>query len=306
METLRAMEMFVETVEQGSFAAAARSLGVGNSAVSKQVSQLEESLGVRLLQRTTRSLSLTAEGEYYLQECREILEQVDAARDTVSALADQTRGTLSISAPPTFGQLWLSSILCQFREAYPDIEIEVLLTDQILDVVSDSFDVAIREGNPEDSSLIGRRLADNAYRVCASPSYLERAGRPETPSDLTDHACITSLDHSPLKNWRFIDGNETVTIDVSGPIATNLFTLMRKAALEGQGIVRLPSYAVERYIASGDLVPLFDDLVPDHGGIWALYPSRRLVPKRVETFLEFLETKMREDRAGRDEVLEDR
>jgi DNA-binding transcriptional LysR family regulator len=300
METLRAMEMFVEAVEQGSFAAAARSLGVGNSAVSKQISQLEETLGVRLLQRTTRSLSLTAEGDYYLEECREILEQVDAARDTVSALADQTGGTLSVSAPPTFGQLWLSSILCQFREAYPEIEFEVLLTDEILDVVSDSFDVAIREGNPEDSSLIGRRLADNTYRVCAAPSYLERAGRPENPSDLTEHACITSLEHAPLKKWRFTRGDETVTVDVSGPIATNLFTLMRRAALEGQGIVRLPSYAVERYIASGELVALFEDQVPDHGGIWALYPSRRLVPNRVETFLEFLQTKMREDAAPGD------
>lgn len=298
METLRAMQMFVETVEQGSFAAAARSLDVGNSAVSKQVSRLEEELGVRLLQRTTRSLSLTPEGEYYLEECQEILERVDAARDTVSALADQTRGILCISAPPTFGQLWLSSILCQFREAYPSIDIEVLLTDEMLDVVSDAFDVAIREGNPEDSSLVGRRLADNTYRVCAAPSYLERAGRPETPSDLTDHACITSLSHEPLCRWRFVDGDTTETIDVSGPIATNLFTLMRKAALEGQGIVRLPAYAVEPHIASGDLVPLFDDLVPDHGGIWALYPSRQLVPKRVETFLEFLETKMSEDRAA--------
>jgi len=297
METLRAMEMFVEVVEQGSFAAAARSLGVGNSAVSKQVSQLEETLGVRLLQRTTRSLSLTDEGEYYLQEAREILERVDAARDTVSALAEQTGGTLSISAPPTFGQLWLSSILCQFREAYPEIEFKVLLTDEILDVVSDSVDVAIREGNPEDSSLIGRRLADNAYRVCAAPSYLERAGRPETPSELTDHACITALDHSPLKHWRFTQGDETVTVDVSGPISTNLFTLMRKAALEGQGIVRLPSYAVERYIASGELVSLFEEQVPDHGGIWALYPSRRLVPNRVELFLDFLQKKVRDEGA---------
>ena len=295
MESLRAMEMFVETVEQGSFAAAGRSLEVGASAVSKQVSRLENDLGVRLLQRTTRSLSLTTEGEYYFEECYEILKQVDAARDTVTALADETRGTLRISAPPTFGQLQLSEILRDFRDAYPSMRVEVLLTDEMLDVVSDSFDVAIREGNPDDSSLIGRRLADNTYRVCAAPSYLERAGRPSPPPELAAHECITSLSHEPLRNWTFEKGDSTETVDVSGPIATNLFTLMLDAALDGQGIVRLPAYAVEKHLESGELVSLFDDRVPDHGGIWALYPSRQLVPKRIERFLDFLESRVAKD-----------
>ena len=297
MESLRAMQMFVETVEQGSFAGAARSLGVGASAVSKQISRLEEQLEVRLLQRTTRSLSLTPEGDFYLEECYEILRRVDAARDTVSALADQTRGTLCVTAPPTFGQLWLSSIICQFRDEYPAIHIEVLLTDELLDVVSDSFDVAIREGQPEDTSLIGRRLSENTYRVCASPAYLERAGTPETPAELTDHDCITALSHlshEELAGWRFDDGEASQTVSVSGPISTNIYTLMRTAALDGQVIVRLPAYAVDKHIEAGELVSLFGDRVPNDGGIWALYPSRRMLPKRVELFLDFLETQMKD------------
>lgn len=288
METLRAMRMFVETIERGSFAAAARASGVGASAVSKQVARLEEELGVRLLHRTTRSLSLTEEGEYYLEECYDILGRVDAARDTVSALADQTRGTLKVSAPPTLGQMWLGSIVNQFRDAHPSISVQVWLSDEILDPVTDSFDVAIRVGELEDSSLIGRRLADNAFCVCAAPSYLERAGRPQSPEDLREHDCITSVRYEPLRYWEFkVDGESTV-IDAEGSMSTNSFQLMLKAALNGQGLVRLPLFAVSEHLESGALEPVLEGLVPSEGGIWALYPSRRLLPRRVELFLELM------------------
>lgn len=288
METLRAMRMFVETIERGSFAAAARARGVGASAVSKQVARLEEELGVRLLHRTTRSLSLTEEGEYYLEECYDILGRVDAARDTVSALADQTRGTLKVSAPPTLGQMWLGSIVNQFRDAHPSISVQVWLSDEILDPVTDSFDVAIRVGELEDSSLIGRRLADNAFCVCAAPSYLERAGRPQSPEDLREHDCITSVRYEPLRYWEFkVDGESTV-IDAEGSMSTNSFQLMLKAALNGQGLVRLPLFAVSEHLESGALEPVLEGLVPSEGGIWALYPSRRLLPRRVELFLELM------------------
>lgn len=288
METLRAMRMFVETVERGSFAAAARAQGVGASAVSKQVARLEEELEVRLLHRTTRSLSLTEEGQYYLEECYEILSRVDAARDTVSALADQTRGRLKVSAPPTLGQMWLGSVVNQFRDAHPSISVQVWLSDEILDPVTDSFDVAIRVGELEDSSLIGRRLADNAFCVCAAPSYLERAGRPQSPDDLREHDCITSVRYEPLRHWEFdVDGEATI-IDVSGSMSTNSFQLMLKAALNAQGLVRLPLFAVSEYLESGALEAVLEGLVPAEGGIWALYPSRRLLPRRVELFLELM------------------
>lgn len=288
METLRAMEMFVETVEQGSFAAAGRALDVGASAVSKQVASLEDELETRLLHRTTRSLSLTDEGEYYLEQCKDILRRVDAARDTVSALADQTRGKLRVSAPPTLGQLWLSSVLADFRAAYPSIRVEVLLTDEIIDVVEDQFDVAIRVGELADSSMIGRRLADNEYCVCAAPSYLAKAGRPESPQELLEYDCITSIRYEPLRRWAFSSDGSTRVIDVEGSMSTNSYALMLSAVLGGQGIVRLPLYAVSNHLESGALVSLFEGMVPANGGIWALYPSRRLLPKRVESFLDFI------------------
>ncbi|MGM0554894.1 MAG: LysR substrate-binding domain-containing protein [Myxococcota bacterium] len=288
METLRAMEMFVQTVEQGSFAAAGRSLGVGASAVSKQVAGLEEELETRLLHRTTRSISLTDEGEYYLQECRGILRRVNVARDTVSALADQTRGKLRVSAPPTLGQLWLSSVIGEFRKAYPSIRVQALLTDEVIDVVDDQYDVAIRVGELADSSMIGRRLADNQYCVCVAPEYLDRAGTPGSPEELVDFDCITSIRYEPLRRWAFTQNGSTTTVDVTGSVSTNSYALMLSAVLGGEGIARLPLYAVADRIESGALVTLFDGAVPPNGGIWALYPSRRLLPKRTESFLEFV------------------
>ena len=288
METLRAMEMFVETVEQGSFAAAGRALGVGASAVSKQVARLEDELETRLLNRTTRSLALTDEGEYYLAECREILRRVDAARDTVGALADQTRGLLRVSAPPTLGQLWLSSVLGAFRETYPSMRVQVLLTDDPVDVVEEQYDVAIRLGQLEDSSMIGRRLADNTYCICAAPEYLEREGTPQAPGDLLDHDCITSIRYAPLRRWEFTADGSTSVYEPTGSIATNSYALMLSSVLRGEGIAKLPLYAVDEHLSSGALVSLFDGMVPINGGIWALYPSRRLLPKRTESFLEFV------------------
>ena len=286
--TLKAMKIFVAIVESGSLAAAARSLSVGPSAVSKQLSSLEESLGVRLLQRTTRSISLTNEGEYFYEECQAILADLVEAQDTVAALADRVMGTLRLAAPPTFGHLWLGPVIQEFRTLYPELTVEVWLSDDDVDLVHDGFDIAIRDGRLADSTHRARRLADGRYAVCASPDYLERQGRPRTPEELLEHDCITSIRYSPLNRWEFRHGDAREILEVSGTLSTNSFALMLDAALEGQGICRLPLFAVARHLRSGRLSSLFPDQIPPQGGIWAVYPTRAHLPRRIELFLDFL------------------
>ena len=286
--TLKAMKIFVAIVEQGSLAAAARSLSIGPSAVSKQLSSLEESLGVRLLQRTTRSISLTNEGEYFFEACQAILADLLEAEDTVAALADRVVGTLRIAAPPTFGHLWLGPVIQEFRSLYPELTVEVWLSDDDVDLVHDGFDIAIRDGHLADSTHHARRLAEGRYAVCAAPEYLERRGRPSSPADLLEHDCITSIRYTPLKLWEFQRGDTREVLEVSGTLSTNSFALMLDAALQGQGICRLPLFAVARHLRSGRLCSLFPDQIPPQGGIWAVYPTRAHLPRRVELFLDFL------------------
>lgn len=288
METLRAMQMFVSTVEEGSFAGAGRRLEISASAVSKQVANLEDELGVRLLQRSTRSLSLTPEGELYHAECRRILAAVEDAREGLSALSEQPRGKLRVTAPAVLGQTRLGAVLQEYRHRFPEVDVELYLTDAVVDIVYDAYDVAIRVGSLDDSSLIGRRLADNKYIVCAAPAYLERHGAPESPAALLEHNCLTSVKYEPLKKWRFQTDQGEQFFEVSGSLSTNNTLVMRQAVLDGEGIALLPYYMVDDELAGGRLVSLFDGQVPANGGIWALYPSRRLLPFRVETFLELL------------------
>lgn len=288
MITLKAIETFVEAIEAGSLAGAARSLGVGPSAVSKQISSLEDALGVRLLQRTTRSISLTNEGEYFLQQCQQLIATLDEARDTVAALAGKNIGTLRVAAPPTFGHLWLSPVLRDFRSLHPELKVEVLLIDEDVDLVHDGFDIAIRDGELPDSSMVARRLFEGRYAVCASPQYLETQGRPKVPKELLQHDCITSIRFAPLKRWEFLIDDLREYLEVSGNLSTNSYALMLDAALQGQGICRLPMFAVAHHIQTGKLVSLFEDQIPAHGGIWAVFPTRTHLPRRVSLFLDFL------------------
>lgn len=288
METLRAMRMFVCTVEEESFAGAARKLGISASAVSKQVASLEKELGVRLLQRTTRSLSLTPEGELYHAESRRILAAVEEAHEGLWALAERPRGKLRVTAPTVLGQTRLSAVVRAYRQAFPDVDVQMYLTDTVVDIVYDAFDVAIRVGSLDDSSLICRRLAANDYVVCASHAYLERHGTPEHPEALLEYNCLTALNCEPLREWRFLTDKGEQRISVSGTLSTNNALVMRQAVLDGEGIALLPRYMVVEDLANNRLASLFDGQVPANGDIWALYPSRQLLPRRVEAFLELL------------------
>ena len=288
MISLKAMQTFVATVEAGSLAGAARALAIGPSAVSKHLASLEETLGVRLLQRTTRSISLTNEGEYFFEECQRILADIAEARDTVAALADRTTGTLRVAAPPTFGHLWLAPVINEFRALHPGLAVQVWLSDDDVDLVHDAFDIAIRDGELPDSSLMARRLADGHYAVCASPAYLDAHGTPAAPTDLLHHDCITSIRFAPLNRWEFRRGDTREVLEVSGTLSTNSYALMLDAALQGQGICRLPLFAVARHLRAGRLLSLFPDQIPSLGGIWAVYPTRTHLPRRIDLFLDFL------------------
>jgi DNA-binding transcriptional LysR family regulator len=280
-------EVFIVVADAGSFAEAARLLGVVPSTVSKKISALEERLGVTLFLRTTRSLSITAEGRMLYDEAREVVSRVDAIEEQLAVHADEPRGKVRITTFPDFGQLLLCRYLPEFHAKYPEIDIELSLTNRSVDIVGESFDVAIRYGVLPDSHLQARILGKYDYFVCASPDYLERCGRPETPADLADHACMTDLHTPSIRRWVFDVDGQRVEINPRGPLQADDPIARYFAATGGMGITVLPSLVARDAVKTGELVLLFEENPLHLGPIWALHAARETTPARVEVFLEF-------------------
>ena len=293
------LKLFVQVAQQGSFAAAARQLGVVPSTVSKRIAALEEHFDARLIQRTTRTLSLTAEGRTLLDEARPILARLQRLEERLTRRVEEPVGTLRITTIHAFGQLHLARLLPRFHQRYPEIRVELSLSDRVVDLVEESFDVAIRFGVLPDSSLRARRLGRNLYRLCASPEYLARRGRPSHPRELEGHACLTDQAYPPLRTWVFsLPGGERVEIEPDGPLQTEDPVARYYATLHGMGIAALPAYVAGDAVARGDLEVLFGAHPLDLGYIWALHVSRDRVPRRVEAFLEFTLEELGQDGPG--------
>ncbi|CUW38183.1 Transcriptional regulator(Winged helix-turn-helix transcription repressor DNA-binding,6-286) [Magnetospirillum sp. XM-1] len=279
---------FVRVAETGSFSEAARRLGLSKSMISRQVSALEADLGVRLLHRTTRSLSPTEAGRAYLERCQRILADLDEANLLVSHLQAVPRGRLRVSAPLSFGIGHLSACLPGFLERYPEIELEMGFTDRHVDLVEEGWDVAVRIGRLADSSLIVRRLAPVRRLAAASPAYLERRGAPTRPEELAAHDCLTH-GNAVHSEWRFVgDDGKPLQVEVGGRFHADNGDVLRDMALAGMGIVLLPSFFLGDDIRAGTLVPLLERYVPLDSSLNAVYPHGRHLSPKVRAFVDHL------------------
>ncbi len=288
MENLSEMAVFAKVVQQRSFTAAARDLGLSKSAVSKQVGRLEDRLGARLLNRTTRKLSLTEVGTVFYERCARIVEEAQAAADEVSSMAAAPRGRLRVNAPMTFGTLHLGPVIADFLEAHVEIEVDLVLDDRFSDLVEEGFDVAIRIAALLDSSLIVRRLAPSRSVLCAAPDYLRRHGRPEKPEDLSQHNCFGYLYRGSGTDWTLNGAKGPISIPLHGNLRANNGEVLRHVALAGTGIVALPSFIVGDDLRTGRLTELLPEAVPQTHSIHAVYPHRRHLMPKVRAFVDFL------------------
>ena len=283
------MGVFQRVVERGSFAGAAEDLGLSPSAVSKLVTRVELRLGVRLINRTTRRLALTPEGEIYLERSRDILRAVEAAEAEIASVRLSPRGHLRVHAFPAFAVDHLGPALPDFLARYPHVTFEFLVTNRFVDVIGENVDIALRVGQLSDSTLVARKIVDLTQVVCASPKYLAAYGRPALPSDLARHSCLT-LSHIPgSARWPFRVKGEQVRIDVRGAIAADSGHMLMKLAIEGAGIVRLGDNVVANAIKEGLLEPVLQDLQePENYPLWAVLPPGRQRTPKVRVFLDFL------------------
>ena len=279
----------LDVVEAEGFSAAARKKGRSKALLSKYVRELEDELGVLLLNRTTRQFSMTEAGHTYYQRAAEIVREVDSLQDAVRETSSDVRGRIKVSAPRAFADAQIGQSLIDFCVAYPEIVMDVRLDDRFVDLVEEGFDLAIRITQLEDSSLIARRLASLTVQLCAAPELLARVGRPERPDALSGLPCIVDTNGRSRGNWRFRgpDGSP-VTIAVAGPIEFNSPMACRWAAVSGLGFAMLPDFVAASEIRSGRLVPVLEDFMLADGGIYAVYPHRRYLPAKVRVFVDFL------------------
>ncbi|MBD2463535.1 LysR family transcriptional regulator [Oscillatoria sp. FACHB-1407] len=290
MSRLQDLEVFVQVVESGNFAKAAAQLQLNPSAVSRRISNLEDHLGVRLFNRTTRSLSLTEVGKRYFNRCLNILGDIEEAEQEARQHSDEPQGLLQVSCSTFFAYQVILSRLTEFLNQHPQVRLKLVLTDDVVDVVAEGVDVAIRIGELADSSLIARRLVSNRRIVCAAPAYLERHGIPMTPDDLAQHNCLVlSAYKTTLNQWRFKDGSGYREMSVQGNFEVNSGNALYKALLAGVGISRVATALVTCDLQSGRLIRLLEDYEDDtDGGIYAVFPSDRYLLPKVRVFVEFL------------------
>lgn len=288
-EHLGAMAVFARVVEAGSFSGAAAALGLSKSAVSKQVARLEDRLGVRLLNRTTRQLSLTEAGTAFYDHCRQLVADAEAAEAAVTHLASAPRGTLRVTAPMSFGQHHVAPALPAFLAAYPELSVDLQLNDRWVDVIEEGFDLAIRIGQLPDSSLVARRLAPMRRVLCAAPSYLKARGRLHHPRDLAAHSCLIYSYLASGREWRFQGPDGLVRVQVSGPLEINNGDALLAATRAGAGIANLPSFIASADICAGrveNVLPQWRD--PDAGAVQAVFPAGRNLSPKVRVFVDFL------------------
>ena len=283
------MEAFVQVVERDGFSAAARMLGMTPSAVSKLVTRLETRLGVRLLQRTTRALHLTADGEAFYAAARRIVAEIETLENEITGQSGTPHGPLKVTTSLAFSTHQLAPIIGEFLQRYPAVQLELLPTDRVVDVIDERIDVAIRIGKLADTSFMARKIGEDVRLICAAPSYLARRRTPQRPEDLAHHDCIVNRDRPELNRWPFrIDGNIRL-IEVGGRLAVNEGEAQMRLALQGLGIVCLTRLTLAGAIQRGELVPLLGDFYAEEPvPIHAVYPHRRHLAPKVTAFVNFL------------------
>ncbi len=293
--TLDGVAVFVEVVDAGGFTAAARNLGHSVSFVSKEITRLEDRLGVRLLNRTTRNVSPTDIGRAYYDRCRQIVDDAQDAERGITEAHENPQGLLRISAPVSFCLSYLNDALPEFLADYPDIAMNIETNDRLVDVIAEGFDVVIRAGYLKDSNLIARRLMRSRLLMVAAPDYLARHGTPQTPSDLTDHACIAYAYKQVTTHWDFLDPEKgSVGVTVSPRVVCNSAETEIALAVAGVGISGAPSFICHREVEDGRLIPILEHFKLPPIGVYAVYPHRAHLSAKVRVFVDFLVRKFGE------------
>ena len=283
------MAIFQRVAERGSFAGAADDVGLSPSAVAKLVTRLETRLGVRLINRTTRRLSLTTEGEIYLERAREILAAIETAEAEISSARLTPRGHLRVHALPFIAVRHLAPVLPDFLTRYPQITFDFMVTNRIVDIIGENVDISLRIGALNDSALVARKIVALPRIVCASPSYLARHGRPAKPADLADHSCLTLSRNPGSATWPFRVDGKLVQVQVNGPVSADSTAMLLGLAVQGAGILRLSEHVVAEAIQKGELEPVLQKVQdPEQYPLWALLPPGRNQAPKVKAFLDFL------------------
>ncbi|MBU6259711.1 MAG: LysR family transcriptional regulator [Burkholderiales bacterium] len=289
MDRLKQIESFVAVAAKGSLTAAAQAEGVAPAVMGRRIDGLEERLGVKLLLRTTRRISLTHEGSAYLEDCQRILAELANAEASVSAGGVKASGHLRVTAPAGFGRRHVAPLVPAFRAAHPDVSLSLNLSDRVVDIVNEGFDCAIRVGVLPDSSLVSVRLADNRRLCVASPDYLQRRGTPLEPAELMRHDCLMlSSDASQSRGWSFTVDGEVVHLRPSGPLDCSDGQVLHAWCLGGQGIAWRSTWEVESEVAAGRLVVLLEGYAAPPNGIYAVFPQRRHLPLRVRLWIDYV------------------
>ncbi|CAB3718810.1 HTH-type transcriptional regulator DmlR [Achromobacter animicus] len=292
--------LVVELARAGGMSAAARELDVTPAAVSKRLAQIEARLGVRLFNRSTRRLSLTAEGEVYLENARRILGEIDDLDALIASRQAAPRGLLKVNAPLGFGRSYIAPAIAEFAQQYPEVSLQLQLTDRPADFVREAFDVAVRFGDLPDTSLIARKIAPNRRLVCASPGYLKKHGTPTTPHDLARHQCIVLRQNDAAYGlWRFTKGRRSETVKVRGNLSSNDGEVTLTWGLAGLGILQRAEWDLARYLRSGRLVQVLEDYALPQADIYAVFPERHHLSAKVRVFVDFLVAYFGEGSEGR-------
>ncbi|GAA66831.1 LysR family transcriptional regulator [Pseudoalteromonas sp. BSi20429] len=287
MDLLKSIQVFEQVAQQQSFSRAAESLNLVPSAVSRQINELEKWLDIRLINRTTRSLSLTEDGKAYLLKLSDIRAQVTELRRSKTQ-QQQIKGLIKITAPIMIGQYMLPVALAEFKELHQDVDLAISLMNRKVELVEEGFDLAIRVGHLNDSTMVARNIGNMRFKTVASPHYINTHGMPSTPKDLKNHRCLINTAVTNAKRWSYlIDGKSTV-IKVAGSLEVNDSQSLKAFAIANQGIAQLPSFYVDAAVQSGELIEILSDYVPSPLPVNLLYPSQRLLSPTVRALVDYL------------------
>lgn len=288
MSEMDDLAAFAVLIEAGSFTLAAQQLGCSKGQLSKRISQLEAQFSVVLLQRTTRRLSLTAAGAALLPQAQALVVQVEKARQALARLKDDMAGPVRMTVPVSLGETFFEGLLLEFSHQYPEVQIELELNNSYRDLSRDGFDLGIRSEVANDDRLVAKPLLAWQEMTCASPAYLERFGEPLTPQALAEHRCLLNSHYSGREEWLYHQQHELLRVRVSGPFASNHYSLLKKAALSGAGIARLPSYLLQAELADGRLCWLLRDFQTRRMPMYLVHPYQGGLPRRTQVLADYL------------------
>ena len=290
MDKLTSMKVFAAVAHLGSFSAAASEMNISRAMASKYINDLENKLGARLINRTTRKLNLTEVGQAYYEKISNILLEIEEVDLSVTELQTEPMGTLKIMSPPSFGTFHLARSISGYKEQFPKVNIELILTDSVPDLIEEGMDMAIQLGKLEDSNVVARQLSSSRLVVCGSPDYFNKIPIPKSPHQLSEHNCLKLIQPLPISDWKLKINGEEKKIDVSGNLKSNMADSLRIAAINGCGLIQLPSYMIGLDIKSGRLIPVLEEFEPEELAIHALYAHRKYLSAKVRTFIDYIQS----------------